>query len=128
MITVELPEEGMEAADNEESLPPFSVVPQSLGLAGLGRHHSKLNDGPAENPEGFQFPTPVHLNGCPKDSLVVAGGREWALYHHVKQMAEQASDVCGLRLYVEHENRNAQKTYESLGMADAGYRMMEITL
>jgi GNAT superfamily N-acetyltransferase len=51
-----------------------------------------------------------------------------SLYHHVKQMAEQASDVCGLRLYVEHENRNAQKTYESLGMADAGYRMMEITL
>lgn len=51
-----------------------------------------------------------------------------SLYGHVKQMAEQASDVCGLRLYVEHENKNAQKTYESLGMEDAGYRMMEITL
>lgn len=33
--------------------------------------------------------------------------------------------VCGLRLYVEHNNANAQKTYESLGMADAGYRMYE---
>lgn len=48
-----------------------------------------------------------------------------SLYRHVKHMAEQAKDVCGLRLYVEHENRNAQRTYESLGMEDAGYRMME---
>jgi GNAT superfamily N-acetyltransferase len=48
-----------------------------------------------------------------------------SLYQHVKTMAEQAPGVCGLRLYVEHENKNAQKTYESLGMQDAGYRMME---
>ncbi|MGH8106445.1 MAG: GNAT family N-acetyltransferase, partial [Arenimonas sp.] len=51
-----------------------------------------------------------------------------SLYGHVKAMAEQASDVCGLRLYVEHENLNAQKTYEKLGMEDAGYRMMEALL
>ncbi len=50
------------------------------------------------------------------------------LYRHVKEMAEQTPGVCGLRLYVEHENRNAQKTYESLGMEDAGYRMMEVLL
>ena len=43
-------------------------------------------------------------------------------------MAEQADDVCGLRLYVEYENRNAQQTYEKLGMQDAGYRMMEALL
>ena len=49
-----------------------------------------------------------------------------SLYRHVKEMAERTPDVCGLRLYVEHENTNAQKTYESLGMEDAGYRMMEI--
>jgi ribosomal protein S18 acetylase RimI-like enzyme len=49
-----------------------------------------------------------------------------SLYQHVKALAEQAPDVCGLRLYVEHENKNARKTYESLGMEDAGYRMMEI--
>lgn len=49
-----------------------------------------------------------------------------SLYRHVKEMAERTHDVCGLRLYVEHENTNAQKTYESLGMEDAGYRMMEI--
>lgn len=51
-----------------------------------------------------------------------------SLYQHVKAMAEQASDVCGLRLYVEHENKNAQHTYEKLGMEDAGYRMMEAPL
>ena len=41
-------------------------------------------------------------------------------------MAEEAEGVCGLRLYVEHENKNAQKTYERLGMEDAGYKMMEV--
>ncbi len=51
-----------------------------------------------------------------------------SLYSHVKALAEQAPDVCGLRLYVEHDNKNAQHTYESLGMEDAGYRMMEIFL
>ena len=48
------------------------------------------------------------------------------LYQHVKAMAEEAEGVCGLRLYVEHENKNAQKTYERLGMEDAGYKMMEV--
>ena len=48
-----------------------------------------------------------------------------ALYAHVKQLAMARPDVCGLRLYVEHHNANAQRTYESLGMVDAGYRMYE---
>ncbi len=51
-----------------------------------------------------------------------------SLYLHVKEMAKNASGVCGLRLYVEHENKNAQKTYEHLGMKDAGYQMMEFSL
>jgi len=51
-----------------------------------------------------------------------------SLYSHVKTMAEESPGVCGLRLYVEHENRNAQQTYEKLGMVDAGYRMMEVEL
>ncbi|HPW33276.1 MAG TPA: GNAT family N-acetyltransferase [Arenimonas sp.] len=51
-----------------------------------------------------------------------------SLYHYVKEMAGQTPGVCGLRLYVEHENVNAQKTYEKLGMQDAGYRMMEVLL
>lgn len=50
------------------------------------------------------------------------------LYQHVKTLAEQAHEVCGLRLYVEHDNKNAQRTYETLGMQDAGYRMMEVLL
>ncbi len=49
-----------------------------------------------------------------------------ALYRHVHALAEAAGEtVCGLRLYVEKENRAAQRTYASLGMGDAGYLMYE---
>jgi ribosomal protein S18 acetylase RimI-like enzyme len=48
-----------------------------------------------------------------------------ALYRHVEQLARDAPGVIGLRLYVERENANAQRTYESLGMRDAGYRIFE---
>ncbi len=48
-----------------------------------------------------------------------------ALYAHVHALAKAAPDVCGLRLYVERDNANAQRTYESLGMRDAGYRLYE---
>lgn len=48
-----------------------------------------------------------------------------ALYDHVHALAQAMPDVCGLRLYVERENANAQRTYESLGMGDAGYAMYE---
>lgn len=51
-----------------------------------------------------------------------------AMYRHVEKMAMENPGVCGLRLYVEHENKNAQLTYEKLGMVDAGYRMMEAPL
>ncbi|KFN45131.1 GNAT family N-acetyltransferase [Arenimonas metalli] len=51
-----------------------------------------------------------------------------ALYAHVKHAAAACADVCGLRLYVEHHNTNAQRTYESLGMVDAGYKMYEAAL
>lgn len=51
-----------------------------------------------------------------------------AMYRHVKKLATESPSVCGLRLYVEHENKNAQMTYEKLGMQDAGYRMMEVPL
>ncbi|MFY2763910.1 GNAT family N-acetyltransferase [Arenimonas sp. MALMAid1274] len=51
-----------------------------------------------------------------------------AMYEHVRAAAQARPDVCGLRLYVEHANANAQRTYESLGMADAGYRMYEAAL
>ena len=48
-----------------------------------------------------------------------------ALYGHVLVLAKARDDVCGLRLYVERENVEAQRTYELLGMLDAGYRMYE---
>ena len=48
-----------------------------------------------------------------------------ALYDHVCEAA-RAAGACGLRLYVEHENTGAQQTYVALGMADAGYAMMEV--
>lgn len=48
-----------------------------------------------------------------------------ALYRHVFERAKARPAVCGLRLYVERDNGIAQKTYEGLGMADAGYRMYE---
>lgn len=51
-----------------------------------------------------------------------------ALYAHVLALAKAQDDVCGLRLYVERENINAQRTYEFLGMLDAGYRMYEVDL
>lgn len=49
-----------------------------------------------------------------------------ALYRHIEALAEQDEGVCGLRLYVERDNLAAQRTYEQLGMHDAGYRMYEI--
>jgi GNAT superfamily N-acetyltransferase len=48
-----------------------------------------------------------------------------ALYQHVWELARATPGVCGLRLYVERHNEGAQRTYESLGMVDAGYRMYE---
>ena len=48
-----------------------------------------------------------------------------ALYRHVERLARDTPGVVGLRLYVEHDNANAQKTYEALGMRDAGYRIYE---
>ena len=51
-----------------------------------------------------------------------------ALYAHLKALAQASENVCGLRLYVERENTPAQRTYTSLGMADAGYLMFEAPL
>ncbi|WP_343064119.1 GNAT family N-acetyltransferase [Marilutibacter penaei] len=48
-----------------------------------------------------------------------------ALYRHVEAQARATPGVIGLRLYVERENENAQRTYRALGMDDAGYRIFE---
>ncbi len=46
------------------------------------------------------------------------------LYRHVENLAREAH-ACGLRLYVERENKSAQEVYRRLGMADAGYAVFE---
>jgi GNAT superfamily N-acetyltransferase len=49
-----------------------------------------------------------------------------ALYRHVEALArDSAGVVCGLRLYVENENRRAQRTYEHCGMKRTLYQMFE---
>ena len=49
-----------------------------------------------------------------------------ALYRHLHDLARNDGQVCGLRLYVEQENRGAQQTYERLGMAPSHYRCFEV--
>mgnify|MGYP003309413083 FL=1 len=47
-----------------------------------------------------------------------------ALYSHVADLA-RSPGYCGVRLYVHDHNASARQTYTSLGMADAGYRVLE---
>ena len=48
-----------------------------------------------------------------------------ALHEHVRAEARERGDVCGLRLYVEHDNAGAQSVYERVGMTRAHYHMYE---
>jgi ribosomal protein S18 acetylase RimI-like enzyme len=47
------------------------------------------------------------------------------LYKHLQKMASKDKRVCGFRLYVERENRRAQKTYRALGMVKTHYLVFE---
>ena len=47
------------------------------------------------------------------------------LYRHVEALARATPGVVGLRLYVERDNADARRTYEALGMVDAGYDLLE---
>lgn len=47
------------------------------------------------------------------------------LYEHVEQLARADRDVCGLRLYVEHQNVRAQAVYERIGMLPTPYQVFE---
>jgi GNAT superfamily N-acetyltransferase len=49
-----------------------------------------------------------------------------ALYEHVLQRAKAANNVCGVRLYVEHENTQAREVYDRVGMLSGGYDLREI--
>lgn len=48
------------------------------------------------------------------------------LYRFVESRAKNDSTVCGLRLYVEHNNTRAQSTYKALGMSMTHYKVMEV--
>lgn len=48
-----------------------------------------------------------------------------ALYGHIRELARQREDVCGIRLYVHEENKRAIQTYKDLGMAHTPYQVCE---
>lgn len=47
------------------------------------------------------------------------------MYAHVKQLAQADPTVCGIRLYVDKSNRQAQQVYEKLGMNGDHYQVFE---
>ncbi|MBI5277176.1 MAG: GNAT family N-acetyltransferase [Burkholderiales bacterium] len=47
------------------------------------------------------------------------------LYRALHAMAADDPGVCGFRLYVERDNRNAQSTYRALGMDETHYLVYE---
>lgn len=49
-----------------------------------------------------------------------------ALFRHVERLARNDATVCGLRLYVEHDNQAAQRTYRRLGLDRTQYSLMEL--
>ena len=49
-----------------------------------------------------------------------------ALEQQVQQAALAAGNVCGLRLYVDRDNRTAQKVYVNLGMTPSNYDLYEL--
>ena len=51
-----------------------------------------------------------------------------SLFEYIKRMAESASNVCGLRLYVDKNNQTAKQAYESLGMEGSSYELYEMSL
>ena len=49
------------------------------------------------------------------------------LYRYVEEKASQQKQIHSLRLYVDKENKSAQKTYEKLGMSPNNYNFFEKT-
>jgi GNAT superfamily N-acetyltransferase len=46
-----------------------------------------------------------------------------ALFRHVESLARADAGVCGIRLYMEHENHRARGAYVRLGLSPAGYEV-----
>ena len=49
-----------------------------------------------------------------------------ALHEYVSKAAGSQGDVCGIRLYVDKDNKIAQGVYAGLGMSETNYDMYEI--
>ncbi len=47
------------------------------------------------------------------------------LYLNLKKQVEQSPELVGLRLYVDRQNKSAQKIYEKLGMSRDHYELYE---
>jgi len=48
-----------------------------------------------------------------------------AMYNKIQTLAAAQPDICGFRLYVEKDNKIAQKAYEALGMSATDYLLYE---
>lgn len=48
-----------------------------------------------------------------------------SLHEHLREMAQNQANICGLRLYVERNNQRAQETYARLGMRETHYLLYE---
>ncbi|HET9963464.1 MAG TPA: GNAT family N-acetyltransferase [Nitrospiraceae bacterium] len=48
------------------------------------------------------------------------------MHERIHELARSRPDVCGLRLYVERDNRVAQSAYQSLKMVQAPYEIWEV--
>lgn len=51
-----------------------------------------------------------------------------ALFAHIKELGENDTECCGIRLYMERENQAARKSYQRLGINEAGYEVFELLL
>jgi ribosomal protein S18 acetylase RimI-like enzyme len=47
------------------------------------------------------------------------------LYQHVKKIVDNDKKIAGIRLYVEKENKGAQRTYQKLGMTESEYHLYQ---
>jgi GNAT superfamily N-acetyltransferase len=49
-----------------------------------------------------------------------------ALFNHIRGLGEQDAECCGIRLYMEHDNETARRSYLSLGFSESGYEVLEL--
>jgi len=47
------------------------------------------------------------------------------IYTHIKNIVQNSEDYCGIKLYVDKTNINAQKVYKNIGMTDEHYSTFE---